>query len=200
MRHRAPYQERLPFGDLEALATRGQAMNVVGQFFEHLTGRLVSGARCGYCGAPGENPDVVTANGVVFESKASARARWLLETRQLDVMAAHPRASYVLWSYAPFRRADFPTFERLREHVARTVRRAVVLPAASVRAGIESNGSVPLVKAGDTWARENAYYALRESDVRTLVAAAPVVQRYALHPGRVQGTYPGGFAVEWVAA
>ncbi|MDP3910715.1 MAG: hypothetical protein Q8Q14_10015 [Gemmatimonadales bacterium] len=75
------------------------ASNVVGEFFEALTAKMVHGHRRAVFGRAGDNPDVVNGAGRVYESKAAGRGRWLLEERQLQQLEATPHARYVLWAY-----------------------------------------------------------------------------------------------------
>jgi hypothetical protein len=76
------------------------ASNVVGEFFEALTAKMVHGHRRAVFGRAGDNPDVVNGAGRVYESKAAGRGRWLLEERQLVQLEATPHARYVLWAYS----------------------------------------------------------------------------------------------------
>lgn len=83
----------------EPLYSHRQAAIFVGEFFEHLTARMVKGDRVQVDERAGDNPDIETTKGEQVESKAAGYSRWLIRQDQLEQFCLRPATSYVLWRY-----------------------------------------------------------------------------------------------------
>lgn len=123
MRRRRKLFQRDLFDD-EPLYSHRQAAIFVGEFFEHLTARMVKGERVQIEERAGDNPDIETSKGEQVESKAAGYSRWLIRQDQLEQFCLRPATSYVLWRYAYQREALIKTCKTkgtLFQHLASSV-------------------------------------------------------------------------------
>lgn len=188
MRFRSPNHQRVfPFAD-EVNGVQHRS-GIIGAFFEALTAKLVEGRRLSVDAPQGHNPDVLAANGCAYESKASARTRWLIESRQLE----QGSAAFVLWAYAPVP-PTVGTGTAVRAHCGATVSRAWILSAASVRALLEGTPHATPRYAASSWARHLAFYVVVQRYLREAEHDTPV-ERFHFHAGCVQGAPVRGCAI-----
>lgn len=132
LRHRRPHQPHFrEWAPRRPLSTREHAATALGAFYEHVTAALVGGQRVRVDRGHGDNPDVVTPDGRLFESKATSSLRWVLNREQHDRFVKKPNAYYMLWAYAagPHPLKDFGTVHALHDWCASHVRHAYVIAA-----------------------------------------------------------------------
>ena len=132
---------------------------LVGDFFEHLTAKVLKGDRLVADEGLAENPDVQMAKGQMVESKACGWSRWLLPENQFEMMESLSDSLFAIWGYRRERVGKggrsalhlfYPTVHKLYAYLAQSIDIAVIMPTSMIRSLINL-GVVPIYTGAKYW-------------------------------------------------